>query len=164
MKTRKIGTLELSGLGSGCKSISANYGPPADRHQGITVIREAHEKGVTSFDARSVQAIHQRRSFGEALAPFRNRVRIATKFGFDIEAGGLNSRPDHIKKVVEGSLKRLRTDRIDLCYQHRVDPHLTDSKRWLVQSRTSSSRARCCTSASPRRVRKQSAERTRFNR
>jgi aryl-alcohol dehydrogenase-like predicted oxidoreductase len=123
MKTRKLGTLEVSELGSGCMSISANYGPPADRNQGITVIREAHEKGVTLFDTAEVYGPYTNEDLvGEALAPFRNSVRIASKFGFDIEAGGLNSRPDHIKKVVEGSLQRLRTDRIDLYYQHRVDP------------------------------------------
>jgi aryl-alcohol dehydrogenase-like predicted oxidoreductase len=123
MKTRKLGTLEVSQLGSGCMSISANYGPPADRNQGITIIREAHEKGVTLFDTAEVYGPYTNEDLvGEALAPFRSSVRIASKFGFDIEAGGLNSRPDHIKKVVEGSLKRLRTDRIDLYYQHRVDP------------------------------------------
>jgi len=123
MKRRKLGTLEVSELGSGCMSISANYGPPADRQQGITVIREAHEKGVAFFDTAEVYGPYTNEDLvGEALAPFRNSVRIASKFGFDIEAGSLNSRPDHIKKVVEGSLKRLRTDRIDLYYQHRVDP------------------------------------------
>ena len=104
-------------------SISANYGPPADRAQGINVIRAAHERGVTFFDTAEVYGPYTNEELvGEALAPFRDSVRIASKFGFDIEAGGLNSRPDHIKKVVEGSLKRLRTDRIDLYYQHRVDP------------------------------------------
>ena len=123
MKKRKLGTLEVSELGSGCMSISANYGPPADRGQGIAVIREAHEKGVTFFDTAEVYGPHTSEELvGEALAPFRDSVRIASKFGFDIDAGGLNSRPDHIKKVVEGSLTRLRTDRIDLYYQHRVDP------------------------------------------
>jgi len=123
MKTRKLGTLEVSELGSGCMSISANYGPPADRNQGITVIREAHKKGVTFFDTAEVYGPYTSEELvGEALAPFRDSARIASKFGFDIEAGGLTSRPDHIKRVVEGSLKRLRTDRIDLYYQHRVDP------------------------------------------
>jgi aryl-alcohol dehydrogenase-like predicted oxidoreductase len=123
MKRRTLGTLDVSELGSGCMSISANYGPPAHRRQGITVIREAHEQGVTFFDTAEVYGPYTNEDLvGEALAPFRNSVRIASKFGFDIEAGGLNSRPDHIKKVVEGSLKRLRTDRIDLYYQHRVDP------------------------------------------
>ena len=106
-------------------SISANYGPPADRSQGIKVIRAAHEKGVTFFDTAEVYGPFTNEELvGEALAPFRDKVTIATKFGFDIEAGGLNSRPEHIKKVVEGSLKRLRTDRIDLYYQHRVDPNV----------------------------------------
>ncbi len=123
MKTRKLGTLEVSEMGAGCMSISANYGPPADRAQGINVIRAAHERGVTFFDTAEVYGPYTNEELvGEALAPFRDRVRIASKFGFDIEAGGVNSRPDHIKKVVEGSLKRLRTDRIDLYYQHRVDP------------------------------------------
>jgi aryl-alcohol dehydrogenase-like predicted oxidoreductase len=125
MRTRKLGKLEVSELGAGCMSISANYGPPADRKQGIEVIRAAHEKGVTFFDTAEVYGPYTSEELvGEALAPFRDRVAIATKFGFDIEggSGGLNSRPEHIKKVVEDSLKRLRTDRIDLYYQHRVDP------------------------------------------
>jgi aryl-alcohol dehydrogenase-like predicted oxidoreductase len=123
MRTRKLGTLDVSEIGAGCMSISANYGPPADRAQGIKVIRAAHERGVTFFDTAEVYGPYTNEELvGEALAPFRDSVRIASKFGFDIEAGGVNSRPDHIKKVVEGSLKRLRTDRIDLYYQHRVDP------------------------------------------
>jgi aryl-alcohol dehydrogenase-like predicted oxidoreductase len=123
MKTRKLGTLEVSELGAGCMSISANYGPPAPRDQGIKVIRAAYEKGVTFFDTAEVYGPYTNEELvGEALAPFRDKVAIATKFGFDLEAGGLNSRPEHIKKVVEGSLKRLKTDRIDLYYQHRVDP------------------------------------------
>ena len=121
--TRKLGALEVSALGHGCMSISANYGPPAGRDQGINVIRAAHEKGVTFFDTAEVYGPYTSEDLvGEALAPIRDKVRIATKFGFDLEAGGLNSRPEHIKKVVEGSLRRLRTDRIDLYYQHRVDP------------------------------------------
>ncbi len=125
MKTRKLGTLEVSEMGFGCMSISANYGPPADRNQGIKVIRAAHEKGVTFFDTAEVYGPFTNEDLvGEALAPFRDKVVIATKFGFDLEAGGLNSRPEHIKKVVEASLKRLRTDRIDLYYQHRVDPNV----------------------------------------
>ncbi|MDP3859528.1 MAG: aldo/keto reductase [Stagnimonas sp.] len=123
MKTRKLGLLEVSELGAGCMSISANYGPPADRQQGIRVIRKAHDGGVTFFDTAEVYGPYTNEDLvGEALAPIRNRVAIATKFGFNLEAGGLISRPAHIKKSVEGSLKRLRTDRIDLCYQHRVDP------------------------------------------
>jgi aryl-alcohol dehydrogenase-like predicted oxidoreductase len=121
--TRKLGALEVSTLGHGCMSISANYGPPADRGQGINVIRAAHEKGVTFFDTAEVYGPYASEDLvGEALAPIRDKVRIATKFGFNLEAGGLNSRPEHIRKSVEGSLKRLRTDRIDLYYQHRVDP------------------------------------------
>ena len=109
-------------MGAGCMSISANYGPPADRGQGIKVIRTAYERGVTFFDTAEVYGPYTNEDLvGEALVPFRDKVVIATKFGFDIEAGGLNSRPEHIKKVVEASLKRLRTDRIDLYYQHRVD-------------------------------------------
>jgi aryl-alcohol dehydrogenase-like predicted oxidoreductase len=122
LKARKLGMLKVSELGAGCMSISANYGPPADRDQGIRVIRAAHEEGVTFFDTAEVYGPHTSEELvGEALAPFRDEVAIATKFGYDIEAGGHNSRPEHIRKVVEGSLKRLRTDRIDLYYQHRVD-------------------------------------------
>jgi len=123
MKTRKLGKLEVSEMGFGCMSISANYGPAADKKQGINVIRAAHEKGVTFFDTAEVYGPYTSEELvGEALAPFRNKVVIATKFGFDIKAGGLNSQPKHIRKVVEESLQRLRTDRIDLYYQHRVDP------------------------------------------
>jgi aryl-alcohol dehydrogenase-like predicted oxidoreductase len=106
-------------------SISANYGPPADKNQGIRVIRTAYDKGVTFFDTAEVYGPFTNEELvGEALAPFRDKVVVATKFGFDLEAGGLNSRPEHIRKVVEASLKRLRTDRIDLYYQHRVDPNV----------------------------------------
>jgi aryl-alcohol dehydrogenase-like predicted oxidoreductase len=124
MDTRRLGALEVSQLGAGCMSISANYGPPAEVAQGIRLIRTAYEKGVTFFDTAEVYGpFTNERLVGEALAPFRDKVVIATKFGFDIEAGGiLNSRPAHIRKVVEASLQRLKTDRIDLYYQHRVDP------------------------------------------
>jgi aryl-alcohol dehydrogenase-like predicted oxidoreductase len=122
MKARRLGRLQVSALGAGAMSISANYGAPADRNQGIRVLREAHNRGVTFFDTAEVYGPHTSEDLvGEALAPFRDEVVIATKFGYDIEAGGHNSRPEHIKRVVEGSLKRLRTDRIDLYYQHRVD-------------------------------------------
>ena len=126
MKTRKLGKLEVSELGAGCMSISANYGPPADAKQGIDVIRAAHEKGVTFFDTAEVYGPYTNEGLvGEALGPIRDQVAIATKFGFDIENGGiLNSQPKHIRKVVEDSLKRLRTDHIDLYYQHRVDPQV----------------------------------------
>ncbi|NPC68826.1 aldo/keto reductase [Corallococcus exiguus] len=126
MKARKLGSLVVSELGHGCMSISANYGPPADRNQGIQVLRTAHEKGVTFFDTAEVYGPYTNEELvGEALAPLRDQVVIATKFGFNLEGPpGLNSRPEHIQKVVEGSLKRLRTDRIDLYYQHRVDPNV----------------------------------------
>lgn len=123
MKTRTLGTLEVSEIGAGAMSISANYGPPADRAQGIATLRAAHANGVTFFDTAEVYGRYANEDLvGEALAPFRDEVVIATKFGFDLEKGGVISRPDHIRTVVEGSLKRLRTDRIDLYYQHRVDP------------------------------------------
>jgi aryl-alcohol dehydrogenase-like predicted oxidoreductase len=126
MKTRKLGTLEVSEMGFGCMSISANYGPAANKNQGIEVIRAAHEKGVTFFDTAEVYGPYTNEKLvGEALEPVRDAVAIATKFGFDNEKGGvLNSRPEHIRKVVEESLKRLQTDRIDLYYQHRVDPNV----------------------------------------
>ena len=107
-------------------SISAKYGPPADRNEDIAVIRAAHERGVTFLDTAEVYGPYLNEDLvGEALAPIRDKIVIATKFGYELKgslAGGLNSRPEHIKKVVKGSLKRLRTDRIDLYYQHRVDP------------------------------------------
>jgi aryl-alcohol dehydrogenase-like predicted oxidoreductase len=126
MQKRKLGNLEVSALGFGCMSISANYGPAADRNQGIKVIRAAHEKGVTFFDTAEVYGPYTNEDLvGEALAPFREKVVIASKFGFGNENGGaLNSQPKHIRKVVEESLKRLKTDRIDLYYQHRVDPNV----------------------------------------
>jgi aryl-alcohol dehydrogenase-like predicted oxidoreductase len=125
MKTRKLGKLEVSELGAGCMSISANYGAPAPKAEGIKLIRTAHEKGVTFFDTAEVYGPYTSEELvGEALAPIRDKVAIATKFGYDNEKGdgALNSQPKHIRKVVEESLRRLRTDRIDLYYQHRVDP------------------------------------------
>jgi len=127
MTTRKLGTLEVSALGAGCMSISANYGPPADIAQGIKTLRLAHELGVTFFDTAEVYGPHTNEELvGAALEPFRNQVAIATKFGFELEqpGGGLDSRPAQIKKVAEASLKRLKTDRIELFYQHRVDPNV----------------------------------------
>jgi aryl-alcohol dehydrogenase-like predicted oxidoreductase len=106
-------------------SISANYGAPAPKAEGIKLIRTAHEKGVTFFDTAEVYGPYTSEELvGEALAPIRDKVAIATKFGYDNEKGGgaLNSQREHIRKVVEESLRRLRTDRIDLYYQHRVDP------------------------------------------
>ncbi|MCX4031451.1 aldo/keto reductase [Aeromonas caviae] len=123
MPTRHLGDLVVSALGAGCMSISANYGPPAEKNQGIETLRTAYEKGVTFFDTAEVYGPYTNEKLvGEAVAPFRNKVAIATKFGFDIKNGGLNSRPENIKRMVEESLGRLRTDRIDLLYQHRVDP------------------------------------------
>lgn len=123
MQTRLLGKLKVSEIGAGAMSISANYGPPADRAQGIATLRAAYAKGVTFFDTAEVYGRYANEDLvGEALAPFRDEVVIATKFGFDLEKGGVTSRPSHIRNVVEGSLKRLRTDRIDLYYQHRVDP------------------------------------------
>jgi aryl-alcohol dehydrogenase-like predicted oxidoreductase len=121
---RKLGTLEVSEIGAGCMSISANYGPAADKARGIHTIRTAFEKGITFFDTAEVYGPYTNEELvGEALAPIRDKVVIASKFGFKIDGTiGLDSRPMHIKKVVEESLKRLRTDRIDLYYQHRVDP------------------------------------------
>jgi aryl-alcohol dehydrogenase-like predicted oxidoreductase len=127
MKTRRLGSLEVSELGAGCMSISANYGPAASREQGIATLRKAHDSGVTFFDTAEVYGPYTSETLvGEALEPIRGQVAIATKFGFELkdQAGGLNSRPDRIRKVVEASLKRLRTDRIDLLYQHRVDPNV----------------------------------------
>jgi len=127
MKRRKLGTLEVSEMGFGCMNASGEYGPAPDKNQGIGVIRAAHEKGVTFFDTAEFYGPYTNEELvGEALAPVRDRVVIATKFGFDNAKGGLilNSRPEHIRGVVEGSLKRLRTDRIDLYYQHRVDPNV----------------------------------------
>lgn len=123
-KTRKLGNLTVSELGAGAMSINSAYGPAADRNQGINILRTAYEKGVTFFDTAEVYGPYINEELvGEALAPFRDKVVIATKFGFNIENGGAPlSRPDHIRKVVDESLKRLKTDRIDLYYQHRVDP------------------------------------------
>ena len=124
MKQRKLGTMTVSELGAGCMSISANYGPPAPKEQGLKTIRTAFENGVTFFDTAEVYGPYTNEELvGEALQPVRDQVKIATKFGYAIDGtAALNSRPEHIRKVVEQSLKRLRTDRIDLYYQHRVDP------------------------------------------
>jgi len=126
MKTRKLGTLEVSELGFGCMNLATNYGPAAPIDDGIQVIRAAYSSGVTFFDTAEVYGPYMSETIvGGALEPFRNEVKIATKFGFDLtDKGGLNSRPDHIKRMVDGCLKRLRTDRIDLLYQHRVDPNV----------------------------------------
>ena len=129
MQKRKLGksNLEVSAIGLGCMGLSFGYGPAVDRQQGIALIRGAVDRGVTFFDTAEVYGPFTNEELvGEALAPVRDQVVIATKFGFKLDAGtgkqlGLDSRPDHIKEVVESSLKRLKTDRIDLLYQHRVD-------------------------------------------
>ena len=128
MQKRKLGKsgLEVTALGFGCMGLSFGYGPAVDKQQGISLIRAAVERGVTFFDTAEVYGPYANEEMvGEALAPLRDQVVIATKFGFNIVEGkqsGLNSRPEHIKEVAETSLKRLKTDRIDLFYQHRVDP------------------------------------------
>ncbi|HZR65194.1 MAG TPA: aldo/keto reductase [Terriglobales bacterium] len=129
MQKRKLGksNLEVSEIGFGCMGISFGYGPAVEKQQGISIIRAAVERGVTFFDTAEVYGAYTNEELvGEALAPFRGNVVIATKFGFKIDANGkqagLDSRPEHIKEVAEASLKRLKTDVIDLFYQHRVDP------------------------------------------
>jgi len=130
MQKRKLGKsgLEVSALGLGCMGMSFGYGPAGDKQEMISVIRAAVNRGVTFFDTAEVYGPFTNEELvGEALAPFRDKVVIATKFGFqlDLNTGkqaGLDSRPAHIKEVAEASLKRLKTDRIDLFYQHRVDP------------------------------------------
>ena len=126
MKTRKLGVLEVSELGFGCMNLATNYGPAAPIDDAIKVIREAHRNGVTFFDTAEVYGPYTSETIvGGAVEPFRNEVKIATKFGFNLtEKSGLDSRPEHIKWMVDGCLKRLRTDRIDLFYQHRVDPNV----------------------------------------
>ena len=126
MKRRKLGGLEVSEMGFGCMSLSANYGPGADKSQGISVIRAAHDKGVTFFDTAEVYGPYVNEELvGEALAPIRDQVKVASKFGFAIDGTiGLDSRPARIKRVVEELLRRLRTDHVDLYYQHRVDPNV----------------------------------------
>ncbi|MDD2582395.1 MAG: aldo/keto reductase [Desulfuromonadaceae bacterium] len=130
MEKRTLGKsgLEVSALGLGCMSMSFGYGPAGDKQEMIALIRSAVEQGVTFFDTAEIYGPFTNEELvGEALAPFREQVVIATKFGFDCDSGkpgGLNSQPEHIKQVVEASLKRLKTDRIDLLYQHRVDPNV----------------------------------------
>ena len=132
MQKRKLGksNLEVSAMGLGCMGLSFGYGPAVDKQQGISLIRAALERGVTFFDTAEVYGPFTNEELvGEALAPFRAQVVIATKFGFKIDPTsgkqvGLDSRPEHIKEVAEASLKRLKTDVIDLFYQHRVDPNV----------------------------------------
>ncbi|MGO4563724.1 aldo/keto reductase [Rhizobium sp. 2YAF20] len=129
MQTRKLGSsgLEVSALGLGCMGLSFGYGPATEIKEAITLIRTAFDRGVTFFDTAEAYGPYKNEELlGEALAPIRDKVVIATKFGFDFNAeggqSGMNSRPDHIREVAEAALKRLRTDVIDLFYQHRVDP------------------------------------------
>src|SRR5262249_23695201 len=118
---------EVSAIGFGCMGISSSYGPPMERQEGIKLIRAAFDCGVTFFDTAEAYGPFKNEDLvGEALEPIRNQVVIATKFGFGFDEDGtqtgVNSQPAHIKQVADASLKRLRTDRIDLFYQHRVDP------------------------------------------
>src|SRR4249919_2827437 len=130
MEKRMLGksNLEVSAIGLGCMGMSFGYGPAADKNEMTALIRSAVEQGITFFDTAEVYGPFTNEELvGEALAPFRRDVVIATKFGFKIENGktaGLDSRPEHIKEVAEASLKRLKTDVIDLFYQHRVDPNV----------------------------------------
>src|SRR5882762_9545917 len=134
MKKRKLGksNLEVSEIGLGAMGMSFSYGPPKDKQEMISLLRAAVELGITFFDTAEVYGPFTNEELvGEALAPFRKQVVIATKFGFDLSgsdkrpgAAGLNSRPAHIKQAVEGSLKRLKVETIDLLYQHRVDPNV----------------------------------------
>ena len=133
MKKRKLGNsnFEVSAIGLGCMGLSFSYGPPADKKEMIALLHKAVELGITFFDTAEVYGPYTNEELvGEALSPFRNKVVIATKFGFDHDPKGkpqltgLNSRPEHIREVVESSLKRLKIDVIDLLYQHRVDPNV----------------------------------------
>jgi aryl-alcohol dehydrogenase-like predicted oxidoreductase len=137
MRKRKLGQskLEVSALGLGCMGMSFSYGPPKDKQEMTTLLRAAVERGITFFDTAEVYGPYLNEELvGDALAPFRGQVVIATKFGFDLSpdrdprgmtgAPGLNSRPEHIKQAVDGSLKRLKVESIDLLYQHRVDPEV----------------------------------------
>ena len=134
MQKRKLGksNLEVSAIGLGCMGMSFSYGPPKDKQEMTALLRAAVDRGVTFFDTAEVYGPFTNEELvGEALAPFRKQVVIATKFGFDLSgsdtrpgAAGLNSRPEHIKQAVEGSLKRLKVETIDLLYQHRVDPNV----------------------------------------
>ncbi len=131
MQKRKLGNsnLEVSALGLGCMGMSFGYGPPADKQEMISLIRTAVDRGITFFDTAEVYGPFTNEELvGEALAPFRGQVVIATKFGFKFgpkgEQVGMDSRPEHIKQVAEASLRRLKSDVIDLFYQHRVDPNV----------------------------------------
>ena len=128
MQKRLLGTLEVSAIGFGCMGMSSGYGPPGEKQEMIALTRKAVELGVTLFDTAQVYGPFTNEALvGEALAPVRDQVVIATKFGFQLGGGedsGLDSRPETIRESVEGSLERIQTDRIDLLYQHRVDPNV----------------------------------------
>lgn len=128
MEYRKLGELDVSAIGLGCLPMVGYYGGKYDKKDMIALIRRAYDKGITFFDTAEVYGPYTSEEWvGEALAPFRDKVKIGTKFGFGVEEKQptvINSRPDHIRRAVEGSLKRLRTDHIDLLYQHRVDPNV----------------------------------------
>lgn len=128
MEHRQIGGLDVSSIGLGCLPMVGYYGGKYDKQDMIALIRRAYDRGVTFFDTAEVYGPYTSEEWvGEALAPFRDKVKIGTKFGFGVEERqptALNSRPGHIRRAVEGSLRRLRTDRIDLLYQHRVDPNV----------------------------------------
>lgn len=125
MKRRKLGTLEVSALGMGCMNLSFGTGASVSVDEGVRVIRSAYEQGITLFDtAEAYGPFINEELLGRAIKPFRHEVVLATKFGMISEHGGLNSRPEHIRKVVDQSLQRLQTDYIDLLYQHRVDPNV----------------------------------------
>jgi aryl-alcohol dehydrogenase-like predicted oxidoreductase len=151
MQERKLGksNLEVSAIGLGCMGMSFSYGPPKDKQEMTALLRTAVERGITFFDTAEVYGPFLNEELvGEALAPFRGQVAIATKFGFDLSgsdhrpgAPGLNSRPEHIKQAVEGSLKRLKVETIDLLYQHRVDPSVpiedvAGAVKELIQARS----------------------------
>src|SRR5436305_8292135 len=126
MQARKLGTLEVSALGLGCMGMSSAYGPASDKQEMINLIRTAHDRGVTFFDtAETYGPFVNEELVGEALAPVRDQVAIATKFGFAFDdqgrQTGLSSRPEHVKRAADGSLRRLGIETIDLLYQHRVD-------------------------------------------
>src|SRR6202050_4213421 len=148
MQKRKLGKggLEVSALGLGCMGMSFSYGPPKDKKEMRDLLHDAVERGITFFDTAEVYGPFTNEELvGEALAPYRGKVVIATKFGFDVSGdtrpgtASVNSRPEHIKQAVEGSLKRLKTDVIDLLYQHRVDPNVpiedvADTVKELIQA------------------------------
>jgi hypothetical protein len=155
MQTRTLGPLEVTAIGYGCMGLSANYGQTPERDASIAMLRAAVDRGVTFFDtAEAYGPFSNEDVVGEGLAPVRDQIVIATKFGFSYDGTtrtGLDSRPEHLTQAVEGSLRRLRTDRIDLLYQHRVDPQVP-IEDVAASVKTSSRLGRCCSSGCPRPV------------